>query len=131
MVRFIDDRHLSLPFILQWEIASALSGSSSPTWSIDRHASHGLYLDTREVARQAWEIMRAQGYTTALLVAHPHHVARADAVCETLGMRTVVPDGLTSIDFDPDSAQRWTRSQPKWSVRETLAIAYYETVGWI
>lgn len=75
--------------------------------------------------------MCAQGYLTALIVAHPHHVARADAVCETLGMRTVVSDGLTTIDFDRYSAQRWTRSQPKWSVRETLAIAHYETVGWL
>jgi uncharacterized SAM-binding protein YcdF (DUF218 family) len=75
--------------------------------------------------------MRANGYATALVVAHPNHVARADAVCDTLGMSTVVPDGLASVGFDAQSAQHWTRSQPKWSVRETLAIAYYELVGWL
>jgi uncharacterized SAM-binding protein YcdF (DUF218 family) len=128
IARFIADHYLSLPLILQWELASALGSSLSKTWTIDRHAAQGVYLDTREVARQAWEIMRAQGYATALVVAHPHHVARADAVCETLGMRTVVSDGLATVGFDAQSAQRWTRSQ---SVRETMAIAYYEVVGWL
>ena len=131
LAALIAERYCRFPLILQWEIAAALTHIPRQLWRIERHAESGRYLDTREVARQARTVMKAQQYETALIVAHPHHVARADAVCTRLGMRTVVPDGLEKIGFDPRSHQPWTRTQPTWSVRETMAIAYYDLVGWL
>jgi hypothetical protein len=127
----IAEHYLELPLILQWEIAAGLPVEASRVWRIERHAKKHQYLDTREVARQARAIMQQQNYMTALVVAHPHHVGRVDAVCQRLGMHTVVPDGLDGVDFDARSRQPWTRRQPAWAVRETMAIAYYDVLGWL
>ncbi len=131
LARVVAERHLRLPLILQWEIAAALPTMPRQLWRIERHVKPKQYLDSREVARQASEIMRQEGYATALIVAHPHHVGRADAVCQRLGLRTVVSEGLDGVGFDPESDQPWIRSQPVWSVRETMALAYYDAVAWL
>lgn len=130
LAAIIAQHYLELPLILQWEIAAALPAEVS-VWRIERHAKKHQYLDTREVARQARDIMQRQNYMTALIVAYPHHVGRVDAVCQRLGMHTIVPDGLEGVDFDARSRQPWTRRQPAWSVRETMAIAYYDVLGWL
>lgn len=125
----IAQSYLALPLILQWEVSAALSPQPEHLWRIERHARRRQYLDTHEVARQALGIMREHDYATALILAHPHHIARANAVCLRLGMKTVVPDGLEQVGFDSKSEQPWTRRQPSWSVHETLALAYYNPAG--
>jgi hypothetical protein len=116
-----------LPMILQGEIADACgTGPSVPgTWRIDRHRRPGRYLDTHEVAAQARQIMEQQGWETAVVLAHGHHMPRAAAVCRKLGLGTVVPPGLEYIPFCPDSFQRWTCSRLLWYRREVGAIVYY------
>jgi hypothetical protein len=130
LAALIIERWPGLPRILQGEIAGALRDDGVPRFSIDRHRQHGHYLDTREVAEQALELMSEHGLSRPLIVAQAHHVPRADAVCRLLGMKTIVPPGLSDV-FDGRSAQRWTQNQPAWGVRETVAIAYYELRGWV
>jgi len=116
--------------ILQAEIAEALGPVSSHVYEISGHRRRRRYLDTREVAAQARLVMRREGFRCAIVVAQPHHLPRADAVCRKLGLETIVPAGIAAR-FDPRSRQPWTRDQPKWSVREGLAIAHYTVRRWI
>ena len=127
---FIATRFSDRPLILQHEIADAMPTPIAPIHRVESHRVKGRYLDTREVARQAVQLMKNAGHETAIIVAHPHHVPRADAVCRRLGMQTVVPTGIAAR-FDRRSQQPWTRRQPAWSVRESLAIAHYAVRRWI
>jgi hypothetical protein len=131
LAEIVERTFATKPLLLQWEITEALTICPAVHWRIESHRKRGAYLDTREVAYQALEIMRHESYKTAAVIAHPHHVARADAVCQRLGIATVVPDGLQHVRFDPKSAQPWTRRQPAWSLRETMAIAYYHSLAWL
>jgi hypothetical protein len=122
-----------LPRIFQGEIADAYL-RFVPGAYIDRIGAHrqpGRYLDTREVAEQAWNIMKQHGWQTAALLAHGHHLPRVDAVCRKLGISAIVLPGLEKIRFCPDSAQRWTRSRRAWLPREVATILYYRCKGWI
>lgn len=130
LAALILERWPRLPRVLQGEIAGALRDDGVPTFSIDRHRQPGSYLDTREIAEQAVQLMSEHGLSKPLILAQAHHLPRADAVCRLLGMKTIVPRGLSDV-FDGRSAQRWTRNQPAWGVRETIAIAYYELRGWL
>jgi hypothetical protein len=131
LAKIVERSFTTVPLILQWEIADALANPPVALWRIQSHRERSRYLDTREVACQAREIMKTEAFKTAAVLAHPNHVGRADAVCQKLGISTVVSDGLQGARFDPKSAQPWTRQQPAWSLRETIAIAYYRSFGWI
>lgn len=108
------------PLILQFEIASALMDKN--VFKISEHRRKGEYLDTAEVARQALGIIRSNDWANPIIIAHPFHLPRADAVCRKLGINTIVPAGLEIIRFDPNSSQEWTRSQESWGKREVEAI---------
>jgi hypothetical protein len=115
-----------LPKVLQGEIADAYgTAPRNQLWRIDGHRQPGKYLDTYEVALQAQQIMRQQGWETAVILAHAHHLPRAAAVCRKLGLRTVLPPGLERVPFCPDSFQKWTRNRLLWFRREVGAIFYY------
>jgi uncharacterized SAM-binding protein YcdF (DUF218 family) len=75
--------------------------------------------------------MRQNGWTTAVVVAHAHHVPRADAACRALGIDTVVPEGLHRVPFCPDSLQWWTRGRDRWRIREVPATLWYALRGWL
>src|SRR5262249_20198555 len=87
-------RHCShLPKILQSEIAVAYAKDfpcdSTSTHIVTEHRQKGRYLDTRETAEQAWLMLQAHNWRTALVLAHVHYMPRAIAVCRKLGMSTV------------------------------------------
>jgi hypothetical protein len=126
--------HLAhLPLILQAEIADAY-GEPQPgvlLHRIEKHRQAGAYLDTRELACQAWEVMQAHGWQTVVVLAHGHHVPRVAAVCRKLGMSVILLPGLESVGFCPDSVQPWTRGWRAWCPREAGAIVYYRWKGWL
>ena len=123
----------TLPKILQGEIADAYPQSEqrAPSWVIHEHRKPGRYLDTREVAAQAAEIVRREGFDSVVLLAQPYHVPRAAAVCRRLGIKPIVPTGLETIGFCPHSTQPWTRSRGAWICREIPTIAFYVLRRWI
>jgi DUF218 domain len=130
LAAFIAAHYGHLPKILQFEIADAMP-ETQDVFRIERHRIAGQYLNTREVAEQACEIIKRQGWSKAILVAHPNHVPRADAICKKLGLDTVTPKGLSVISFDPNSEQEWTRSAANWAVHEAIAIPNDAAKGWI
>jgi uncharacterized SAM-binding protein YcdF (DUF218 family) len=116
-----------LPLILQGEVADAYGEPlpGIPLFRIDQHRQAGKYLDTSEVAAQALEIMRQQGWRSAVLLAQAHHVPRVALVCQRLGLQTVVPPGLGEVGFCPNSSQWWTRGRLRWFVRECATMIYF------
>lgn len=133
MARLINKLYARLPKIVQFEIADALPKEAYRTgiYRIEKHRESEEYLDTREVAAQAKAIMDSHGWKRAVVVAHPYHMPRVDAVCQKLGIGVVVPDDLGSIRFDPESEQEWTRDPSSCAENEAKAIDEYAKKGWI
>lgn len=125
------------PVITQWEIAESNELENNPniTLNIKEHQTSGKYLDTYEVARQAAEFMRKQGWIRAWIVAHPAHLWRCKKVLEKMGITVIEPPSLVGIDtnilFNPHSAQWWTHNPFFWWIREIPTIAFYWFKGWI
>ena len=88
------------------------------------------YLDTHECGVQVRSIMDDRGWKTAVLIAHPYHLPRAQAVFAALDIETATPAGVRAI-WDRRSGQVWTRCRPAWAVRELLALWLYQRRGWI
>lgn len=131
IAKYISELHIQLPKIMQFEIADAFPDTSQSIYRIVRHRKPGLYLDTREVAEQAKQIMDQHGWKKAIINAHPYHMPRADAVCQKLGIQTVALSGLGAIGFDPDSEQPWTRDAASCSANEANGIDQYVALNWI
>src|SRR3989344_3252611 len=130
LAKFIEVNIKNKPLILQFEIADALRGNYD-IYRIEKHRRSGEYLGTDEGAKQAFDIMKSKNWKTAIIVAHPHHIPRVDAVCRMLGIETIVPKGLEKIRFDPESDQEWTKNKEAWAIRERLAIKFYSENGLI
>jgi len=52
---------------------------------IDWHRS-GKYLDSYKVIRQARQIMKKNGWRSAVIVAHPDHYARCASIAKWFGV---------------------------------------------
>jgi len=130
-------RHYAkLPKIFQGEIATAYEAArgveSKDIFRITKNRVAGKYLDTREVAVQAKEHMDKKGWKTGVILAHPNHMPRADAVCRELGIETVVTaDVKGAVEFDPQSTQKWTRNLTAWREYEPEAMELYRLEGWL
>lgn len=120
------------PIVAQVEIDQAIR-SLRPSMGADHvigSTRDGQYLDTREFAVQVHSIMDDYGWKTAALIAHPHHLPRAQAVFASRGIETTTSAGVRSI-WDRRSSQPWTRSPLRWAIRELFAIWLYERRGWL
>lgn len=135
LAAFAHDHCPGLPGILQYEIAAAYKrldhAPGEAMHVVAAHRQPGRYLDTRELGDQAWQIMQARGWRTAVVLAQGHHMPRAIAVCRRLGMNTVAMPGLEQIGFCHGSAQLWTRNRTLWFAREVGAILHYRRLGWL
>jgi hypothetical protein len=130
LAHFIADNFPSLPKIIQFEIADA-APALEQVFRIEKHRQEAKYLDTREVALQAFELMKRHGWEQAVIVAHPGHMPRADAVCQKIGIATIAPVGLEVVRFDPHSEQAWTRDSRSWAAHEDIAIPDSYKRGWL
>ena len=134
LAEFAKQHFADLPKTLQFEIADAYAeiGGVDEVERISEHRKPGKYLDTREVVDQAKLIMDRHGWKTVVVLAHPMHLPRVDAVCRKLGMQTVAVPGLNgAIEFDPLSTQSWTRNADKFRGYEPLALVLYGLKGWV
>lgn len=120
-----------LPKLFQWEVADAYPDDGTVQLRVARHRKEGEYLHTYEVAEQFKTYMTQKGLKRAVLIAHPHHVPRCDAVCRKLEIDTVVPVGLEVIPFDSNSSQEWTRSKAAWAEREPASIDHSKERNWL
>ncbi|HSH31375.1 MAG TPA: hypothetical protein VK963_01775 [Candidatus Saccharimonadales bacterium] len=98
---------------------------------IREHRSKGEYLDSREIAGQALEIMKDNDWRSAVIVAHPYMMARNDYLCAALGIKTIARAGLENIVFDSESAQVWIRNAEAWWEREESVIDFCYAQGWL
>lgn len=130
LAHFITDNSPALPKIIQFEIADA-APALEQVFRIEKHRQEAEYLDTREVALQAFALMKRHGWKQAAIVAHPGHMPRADAVCRRIGIATIAPDGLEAVRFDPHSEQAWTRNSRNWAAHEDVAITHSHERGWL
>jgi hypothetical protein len=121
------------PVVAQVEIDQAIR-SLRPNMGADHAIGSARdpkrYLDTRELAVQVHSIMNDYDWKTAALIAHPHHLPRAQAVFASLGIDTATPAGVRPI-WDRESSQSWTRSPLRWAIRELFAIWLSERRGWL
>lgn len=127
--------YADLPKILQFEIADAYQEAGGPdaekVLRVSKHRQPHKYLDTREVAWQAKELMKKHGYKKAVLLCHPYHMPRVQAVCDVLGIDWVSTKDLAgAVEFDPLSTQKWTRDLDRWRGYEPLALIFYRLKGW-
>lgn len=130
LARFIEQRFPGMPLIAQSEIADALQKSTA-VLTITSHRTPGKYLDSGEVAAQAVEYMKTKGWTQAIIITHPALEARNDYVCVAIGMETIAPSGLDTIEYDELSAQLWTRNAKAWWTREEGVIDLCNQNGWL
>lgn len=121
----------SLPMIMQSEIADALSKEVRHVYRVEKHKVEGKYLHSREIAVQALNIMKQNGWKKAVILAHSYHLPRVDACCQKTRIDTIAPEGLEIIDFDEFSEQKWTRSAKEWSARESKTINIFAARNWI
>lgn len=130
LARYIDRNFPNTPLILQVEIADALP-SRTPALTIREARITGHYLSSKELAEQAALFMKKHGWRTAAIVTHPAMEARNDAICRKLGINTVLPPNLEHIQYEPASAQPWTKDKESWWEREEQIIVSYAEKGWI
>jgi len=130
LARFIETQLPSLPLILQFEISDALT-TAKPDLVIREHRKKGSYLDSGEIAAQAFIYMKAKNWTTAVIVTHSAMEARNDYLCTASGITTIAPKGLGEIAYDEYSEQPWTRDTESWWKREEKVIEVCFKNGWI
>ena len=93
--------------------------------------------NTRENARNAAAIIRAQGWTRVLLVTSATHMRRAVAAFRAAGIAVIPsatdyavvgPQPLDVLDFMPDVA---ALDGVSFALRELLGRAYYQLRAWV
>ena len=121
------------PVVAQIEIDQAirsLRGGVGADYVIRSARDPDRYLDTHDFAVQVRSIMDHCGWTTAALVAHPHHLPRVQAVFASLRIETATPGGVRAI-WNRRSSQWWTRGPLVWTIRELSALWLYQRRGWL
>ncbi len=130
LAAFIEKNLSNTPLILQFEINDALK-SAKANLVIKESRVKGEYLNSKEIGEQALIFMKKNGWCKAVIVTHPAMEARNDAICSKLGIETITPPGLEAIEYDPNSAQPWTRDRNSWWQREQLVIKKCYEENWI
>lgn len=131
LAEFVASRQLSRPVIAQHELIEPLRrlAGVDPTFVISE-ATTGGYLDTYDFMAQASVILAKNKLKRPLVLAHPHHLPRVQAVANKLGIDATYEGGLQAV-WEKHSAQRWTRGPLRWFIREVIAISVYRRRGYI
>jgi hypothetical protein len=103
----------------QWEVAEALKENNQiivPDTQIAR--PRGEYLGTRGVVEQLLD-RGLRDFPSIIIVAHPHHLYRCRKTTEAVLRKRhlqidVFSADTSSVSYDPQSVQPWTRSPGDW-----------------
>ena len=130
LAKYIMSMMRGRPLILQWEIAEYIDPQKAVIAKvIKNHRVEGKYLDTYEVAVQAYEVMKQNGWKEYELAAHSAHAFRCAKVMEKLGAH--LSCAITIDDYDILSSQIWTKHPLLFHPYNRLALFIYERRGWI
>lgn len=105
-----------VPLLAEADVFQAVPGLDRDVERIAPIAAP-LRTPTRAVAAGAAAVCRRRGLRSAVVIAHPAHRARAELACRREGL-TVISAPAAHVDYDPASAQWWTRGRLLWWVRE-------------
>jgi len=128
------NRHCSrLPGFVQDDLRRAVVNAA---WTyrmlstIKRFGTIGQRATTHDLLEEMIADIRANGFEHPVLVAASHHVPRAVAIADKLGLQLIVPSGLPN-GFDPKSAQPWTRNGWLWAIKELPVLIQHRLKGWL
>lgn len=100
---------------------------------MSRHLKkEGAYLDSYEVLRQAWLIMKERGWYSAVIIAHPDHWHRCKNIAQWFGVNVIDSPTIRSkrarIKYDPKTIQIWTRNKLFFKIWTMLGyVKFYLT----
>jgi hypothetical protein len=117
----------NIPLILQWEISDTIP-TVKKVGIITSNPNE--YLDSYEVLRQSKVICDANGWKTAVILAHPDHLWRCKKIAEKMGVEVLIVD-TSNVPYDSASTEVWTKNRFVFLPREILACALYFIRGWI
>jgi hypothetical protein len=109
--------------VLTEELADALDGDTDGSITLINNINKdGRTSSTYDYAVRAGEHFRQHNIGQLAVVAFRHHLPKANAGIKRVGLKTVVPDLRQVGNFDPESAQWWTRNLAAWIVRESVVL---------
>lgn len=111
-----------LDIVLSEELADALDGRARGKTILLGNFEQGQAGTTYDYAEKARKLTEVRDVGKLAVVAFRFHLPRANAGTERVGFSTVVPDLRQVGDFDPKSAQWWTRNRGLWTAREAAAV---------
>jgi hypothetical protein len=119
------------PIVAQQEIAEAIEGyGGEVAHSITQHRVADKYLDMGEVLLQTKDYMSRHNMYRGIAIAHAYHVGRVVSQARKMGVE-LNPYPELPTEFDPDSAQVWTRNRALWVSREIPVLATRKARGMI
>lgn len=123
-----------VPLLAQTEAAEVMATTGRVVIDIQamaqrEHQRDDQYVDTTGAARAAATFLAETPSATVGVIAHPAHAARCAAICEADGLRVVIPAQVNAVEFDPASAQPWTRRRSFWIMRKMELLIYHSISG--
>lgn len=111
-----------MDIILSEELADAINGRMKGDTTLLSNFEQGNTSTTYGYAEKAKLLAEINDIGKIAVVAFRFHLPRATAGSEKVGFKTVVPELRQVGDFDPQSAQWWTRSRKLWAAREAAVL---------
>jgi hypothetical protein len=111
-----------MDIVLSEELADALDGRMKGKTTVLSNFEQGQAGTTYDYAERARRLVEIHDVGKLAVVAFRFHLPRAGASIEKVGFSTIVPDLREVGDFDPESAQWWTRSKKLWVAREAAVL---------
>lgn len=131
-----------IPVLAQWEYLETNYGSShNQKFPMVSLGENGEYLNTREILEEAKRYMDGNHWNTAIIVAHPWHLARCVWTAQRLGIEVFHDKELLedlkanankwNREVEVPQDQRQTTSLARWLPYELAARGYSWLRGWI
>jgi hypothetical protein len=137
---------LSIPIIVQWEIAYSFWRYNIEFWENNSHRITSIWpntsiwpdeekssLNSRDVLEKTIEIMVKRDWNSPILIAHQYHIYRVLLIFNKLSKKMFSPIVFkqTVNEFDKNSVQEWTRSKFSWNRKELLVRIHHFILGWV
>lgn len=111
-----------MDIVLTEELADALDGRMRGRTTLLSNFEQGQASTTFDYAERASRLTEIKDVGSLAVIAFRFHLPRANASTEKVGFNTVIPDLRQVGDFDPRSAQWWTKNKKLWVARESVVL---------